>query len=93
MGRLTQILVGVLCSALLLAGICVVVDEARRGHWAALLIAVFAIPFFAIGAIGGLLGPERLPDRSIAEIVGWSGVERGLNRPIREWFKPRRSRS
>ncbi len=93
MGRLAQISTGVIFAGLFIGGMLVAVDEARQGNWIALLVTVFAIPFFAIGAIGGLLGPERLPNKSIAELVGWPAVERGLNRPIQEWFTPRRSRS
>lgn len=89
MGRLTQISIGVIFAGLLVGGVLVALNEARQGNWLALLVALFAIPFFAIGTLGGLLGPERLPDKSIADLVGWPAVERALNRPLREWFVPR----
>lgn len=89
MGRLTQISLGVIFAGLLIGGMLVAVDEARQGNWITLLVTVFAIPFFAIGAIGGLLSPERLPDKSIAELVGWSAVERAMDRPLRDLFTSR----
>lgn len=80
--------IGLVCAALFLGGAWLIVDEVGAGRWFAALVTTFAMMFFAVGAIGGLLGAERLPDKSIAELVGWPVVERALNRPVRDWLRP-----
>jgi hypothetical protein len=87
------IVLGLICAALFVGGAWVLVGDVGAGRWFGVIVTLVAMVFFAVGAIGGLLGAERLPENSIAELVGWPTVERVLNRPLRDWFTPRRSRS
>lgn len=84
---------GLICGSLFVGGAWVLVGDVGAGRWLGVLVTVVAMAFFAVGAIGGLLGAERLPDRSIADLVGWTSVSRGLDRPLRDWFTPKQSRS
>jgi len=83
------IALGLACAVFVIGSAWMLVDGVRTGAWLQSAAALLSIPFFLVGAVGGLLGPDRLPEKSIAELVGWPVVDRALNRPIREWFTPR----
>lgn len=83
------VVLGLVCAGFALGSLWMLVDGVRTGAWLQSAAALLSIPFFLVGAVGGLLGPDRLPEKCMAELVGWPVVERALNRPIREWFTPR----
>lgn len=83
--------IGLICGALFIGGAWIAIDGVLDGSWFGALAAVVAMVFFAVGAVGGLLGAERLPDRSIEDLMGWTSVSRALDRPVRDWFTPGRS--
>lgn len=83
------IVLGLICAGFASGSLWVLVDGVRTGAWLQSVTALLSLFFFAIGAVGGLLGADRLPEKSIADLVGWPVAERALNRPVREWFTPR----
>lgn len=60
---------GVVCAGLLSLFAWYVVSTLLAGMLVDGLLALCCCPFFLVGAIGGVCGAHRLPDKSIAELV------------------------
>lgn len=80
------IIIALVCAGLVLGSLWMIIDGVRTGAWIQGAAALLSMPFFLVGAIGGLLGPDRLPEKSIADLIGWTAVDRVLSRPIRDWW-------
>lgn len=82
MERAGRVVIGVVCLVLLFGAGAMAVDAAARGAWLSVLSAVVGGVVFLIGAAGGLLGPQRLPEKSVAQLIGWEWLAGVLSRPL-----------
>lgn len=67
--RRNGIVFGVICGSLAIVFIWFAVSSLLAGHLGGALMAVVPVVFMLVGAVGGLLGAEALPRRSLADLV------------------------